>query len=40
VAPDRLSELRRILEGWLEYVLERRFRAVQPLEREIARAPA
>jgi len=40
VAPDRLGELRRILEAWLEHVLERRFRAVQPLEREIARAPA
>jgi DNA repair protein RecO (recombination protein O) len=39
-APDRLGELRRVLETWLEHVLERRFRAVQPLEREIARAPA
>jgi DNA repair protein RecO (recombination protein O) len=40
VAPRRLGELRRLLEDWLEHVLERRFRAVQPLEREIARAPA
>jgi DNA repair protein RecO (recombination protein O) len=40
VAPDRLGELRRILEDWLEHVLDRRFRAVPPLEREIARVPA
>lgn len=40
VAPDRLGGLRRILEGWLEHVLERRFRTVPPLEREIARVPA
>ena len=40
VAPGQLGELRRILEDWLEHVLERRFRAIQPLEREIARAPA
>ncbi|MHC4136551.1 MAG: DNA repair protein RecO [Planctomycetota bacterium] len=40
VAPVRLGELRRLLEDWLEHVLERRFRAVQPLEHEIARAPA
>jgi DNA repair protein RecO (recombination protein O) len=40
-ARDRLlDELRRMLEDWLEHVLERRFRAIQPLEREIARAPA
>lgn len=39
-APERLGELRRILEDWLEHVLERRFRTVQPLEREIARVPA
>lgn len=39
-APERLGELRKILENWLEHVLERRFRAVRPLEREIARVPA
>jgi len=39
-APDRLGELRRMLEEWLEHVLERRFPTVRPLEREIARAPA
>jgi DNA repair protein RecO (recombination protein O) len=39
-APPGLDELRRVLEGWLEHVLERRFRAVQPMEREIGRASA
>jgi DNA repair protein RecO (recombination protein O) len=38
--PAPLGALRRLLEDWLEQVLERRFRAVQPLEREIARVPA
>jgi DNA repair protein RecO (recombination protein O) len=35
-ASDRLRELRRLLEEWLEHVLERRFRAASPMEREIA----
>jgi len=32
-----LHELRQRLEEWLQHVLERRFRAAQPMEREFAR---
>jgi hypothetical protein len=37
--PERtLTELRLLLENWLEQALERRFRAAAPMEREISRA--
>jgi len=36
-APETLREVRRLLEDWLQQVLERRFKAAEPMEREIAR---
>jgi recombinational DNA repair protein (RecF pathway) len=35
--PGALKGLRLLLEDWLEHALERRFRAAQPMEREIRR---
>lgn len=36
-APNRLRPLRLVLEEWLEHMLERRFRAAAPMERELTR---
>jgi len=36
-APETLRKVRRLLEDWLQQVLERRFMAAEPMEREIAR---
>ena len=36
-APEELRALRLVLEEWLEHMLERRFRAATPMERELAR---
>jgi hypothetical protein len=40
VPRSRLRDLRILLEEWLESVLERRFRAAAPMERQIRRQPA